>query len=116
MCRHFYVMKTRRNPTVPVPHRLARSLVEAQDDSLIAATAQRGGAIYISLFDRLCDQTSCLATDGPGWKDVVTADISHLTEHGSIRAAQSIWASILYSGEGDLESGVSSLSSNLGHN
>lgn len=98
--------EVRRDPAVPVAHRLPRSLVEAHDDSLITATAQRGGAIYISLFDRLCDQTSCLATDGPSWKDVVTADSSHLTEHGSIRAAQSIWASILYSGEGDPQNGV----------
>ena len=95
--------EVRRDPAVPVAHRLPRSLVEAHDDGLITATAQRGGAIYISLFDRLCDQTSCLATDGPSWRDVVTADSSHLTEHGSIRAAQGIWASILYSGEGDLQ-------------
>jgi peptidoglycan/LPS O-acetylase OafA/YrhL len=90
--------EVRRNPSVPVAHRLARSLVGAHDDSLIIATAQRGGAIFIPLFDRLCDPDSCLATDGPDWQDVVTADTAHFTEHGSLRAAQSMWSSIVDDG------------------
>jgi peptidoglycan/LPS O-acetylase OafA/YrhL len=98
--------EVRRNPAIPVPHRLARSLVAAHDDSLIAATAQSGGAVYISLFDRLCDPTSCLATDGPNWQDVVTSDTAHFTVHGSVRAVQSMWASILSSGDGDLRDGA----------
>jgi peptidoglycan/LPS O-acetylase OafA/YrhL len=100
--------EVRRNPAVPVPHRLARSFVAAHDDSLITAAAQRAGAVYVSLFDLLCDQTSCLATDGPSWQDVVTSDTDHFTVHGSVRAVQSIWASILdtHSSDGDRRDGV----------
>ena len=83
------------NPYNPVPHRLARSLLEAHDDILLRATTLRAGAVYVPIFESLCDQTSCIATTGPGWKDVVTYDQAHFTEHGSILVTQLIWSAII---------------------
>jgi hypothetical protein len=84
-----------RNPNNPLPHRLERSLLKAHDDTLLRATTLQAGAVYISVFENLCDQTSCIAATGPGWKDIVMYDRSHFTEHGSIFVAQRIWASII---------------------
>lgn len=84
-----------RNPDKPLPQRLSRSLLQAHDDSLLKATTLKAGAVYVPVFERLCDQTSCIATTGPGWKDVVTFDKSHFTDHGSILLTQRIWASVL---------------------
>jgi peptidoglycan/LPS O-acetylase OafA/YrhL len=86
------------NPNNPVPQRLPRSLLEAHDDTLLRATAQKAGAVYVPIFEDLCDQTSCIVTTGPGWQNVVTYDLSHFTEHGSILVAQRIWASIVQAG------------------
>ena len=58
-----------RNPDNPVPHRLVRGLLEAHDDTLLKATTLKAGAVYVPVFENLCDQTSCIATTGPGWKD-----------------------------------------------
>jgi peptidoglycan/LPS O-acetylase OafA/YrhL len=89
------VSELQRNPDNPAPHRLARGLLEAHDDTLLRATTLKAGAVYVSVFENLCDQTSCIATTGPGWKDVVTYDQSHFTDHGSILVTQRIWASVL---------------------
>ena len=89
------VSQLHRNPDNPVPHRLARGLLEAHDDTLLRATTLKAGAVYVPVFENLCDQTSCIATTGPGWKDVVTYDQSHFTDHGSILLTQRIWASII---------------------
>lgn len=84
-----------RNPGKAVPHRLTRDLVRAHDDTLVKATTLNAGAIYVPIFENLCDQVSCIATTGPEWKNVVTYDQAHFTEHGSVLVAQPIWASIL---------------------
>jgi peptidoglycan/LPS O-acetylase OafA/YrhL len=89
------VSELHRNPDNPVPHRLARGLLEAHDDTLLRATTLKAGAVYVPVFENLCDQTSCIATTGPGWKDVVMYDESHLTDHGSTLVTQRIWASII---------------------
>ncbi len=91
------VSEVHRNPGEPVPHRLSRGLLEAHDDTLLRATALNAGAIYVPLFEDLCDDTSCIATTGPGWKDVVTYDQAHFTVHGSMFVAQRIWGSIVSS-------------------
>lgn len=98
----------RLNPDHPAPHRLARNLLKEHDDSLLMAITRRGGADFISIFDKLCDPSSCAVTDGPGWKDVLTGDAHHFTEHGSVQVAQSIWPSILHPGGGEvMRNGVS---------
>jgi peptidoglycan/LPS O-acetylase OafA/YrhL len=89
------VSELRRNPDNPVPHRLAQGLLEAHDDTLLRTTTLTAGAVYVPVFENLCDQTSCIATTGPGWKDVVTYDQSHFTVHGSMLVTQRIWASII---------------------
>jgi peptidoglycan/LPS O-acetylase OafA/YrhL len=87
--------EVRRNPERPLPDRLARSLLAVHDDSLLRSTVQRAAVGYIPVFDRLCDSEGCLATTGPDWRDVVTYDYSHFTEHGSLLVAQHIWPSIM---------------------
>ncbi len=90
------VNEVRRNPNNPVPRRLPRVLLITNDDTLVRTTAQEAGAVYVSLFENLCDQTSCLMTTSSGWKDLVTYDNAHFTEHGSIVVAQRIWESITH--------------------
>jgi hypothetical protein len=82
-------------PLSSVPQRLPRSLLEPHDDTLLKAAAQESGAIYIPLFDDLCDQTSCVVATGASWRDILTYDKAHFTEHGSILVAQRIWPAIL---------------------
>jgi hypothetical protein len=89
------VSELHRNPDNAVPHRLARGLLEAHDDTLLRATTLKAGAVYVPVFENLCNPTSCIATTGPGWKDVVTYDQSHFTDHGSMLVTQRIWASII---------------------
>ena len=83
------------NPNSPLPHSLPRSLLEVHDDTQLKAATLKGGAIYVPVFENLCDQTSCIATTGPGWKDVVTYDQSHFTDHGSMLVTQRIWKLII---------------------
>jgi peptidoglycan/LPS O-acetylase OafA/YrhL len=89
------VEELRENPNQPVRHRLARSLADVYDDRLLKLTTEQAGAFYIPVFDDLCDQSSCIATTGPGWQDLVTFDNSHFTEHGSLIVAQLILESIV---------------------
>jgi len=91
------VSELHRDPGNPVPHRLARSLLAPHDDTLLRTTTLRAGAIYVPVLENLCDQKSCIAITGSGWKDMVTYDQSHFTDHGSMLITRSIWASILYS-------------------
>jgi len=65
---YLLISELHRNPNSPVPHRLSRGLLEVHDDTLLKATAQKAGAVYVSVFESLCDQTSCLVTtDRAGW-------------------------------------------------
>ena len=91
-----------RNPDQPVAHRLNRGFVGPYDDTLLMMTTEEAGAVYVPIFEKLCDQVSCIATTGPGWQNVVVFDYSHFTEHGSILVAQHIFAPILNAGGGGL--------------
>ena len=82
------------NPRNPVPHRLTRGLLAPHDDTLLKETAERAGAVYLPVFESLCDRSSCIATTGPTWSDVVAYDNAHFTEHGSVLVAHRIWANI----------------------
>jgi hypothetical protein len=89
------IRELHRNPNNPLPHSLSRSLLVAHDDTLLKAITLKAGAVYVPIFENLCDETSCIVTTGPGWKDVVTFDQSHFTGHGAILVTQRIWASII---------------------
>jgi hypothetical protein len=86
-----------RNPNNPVPEQLPQAFLEAHDDTLLKSVAQKAGAVYVPLFDDLCNKNNCVVSTGPGWQNVITYDLSHFTEHGSIFVAQRIWASIVQS-------------------
>jgi peptidoglycan/LPS O-acetylase OafA/YrhL len=87
--------EVRRNPNSPVPNRLTRGLLDAHDDELLKSMTERAGANFVPVFEDLCDHTSCIAITGSTWRDVVTYDNSHFTEHGSMLVAQRIWPSVL---------------------
>lgn len=89
--------EVRRNPNSTVPNRLTRGLLDAHDDALLSSVAEKAGADFLPVFEDLCDHTSCIATTGPGWRDVVTYDNSHFTERGSLLVAQSIWPRVIHS-------------------
>jgi peptidoglycan/LPS O-acetylase OafA/YrhL len=86
-----------RHPNRPVPQRLPRSLLEPYDDTSLKAIVTTAGAVYVPVFSELCNPSSCIATTGPGWRDVVTYDQSHFTDHGSILVTQRIWPWIMNS-------------------
>ncbi len=79
----------------PVPHRLQRTLLQPHDDALLMSTASKAQAVFVPIFDALCDQKTCLVTTGSTWQDVVVFDTNHFTAHGSVVIAQRIWPSIL---------------------
>jgi hypothetical protein len=85
----------RRNRTGRFPTRLSRNLLTSQDDTVLKAAAEKSGAFYVSLVDALCDQRSCLVSTGQDWKDVLTYDTAHFTEHGSMLVAEAIGANVL---------------------
>jgi peptidoglycan/LPS O-acetylase OafA/YrhL len=83
------------DPLDPVSNRLPRRFLLAHDDTLLQTTTQKAGAVYIPIVEDFCDQTSCVVTTGPGWKNVLIYDQSHVTGNGSTFIAQRIWATIL---------------------
>ncbi|MGB6729191.1 MAG: acyltransferase family protein [Terracidiphilus sp.] len=89
------VRELRRSSSRSVPHRLSRSYLADHDDTVLKATAERGGAVFVSIFDELCDQSSCMVTTGDQWSDVLTYDSAHFTEHGSKIVAELLWPSIV---------------------
>jgi peptidoglycan/LPS O-acetylase OafA/YrhL len=93
--RRSLASKLHRNPGSPLPHDLPRNLLKGHDDTLLMATALKAGAVYVPVFEDLCDPTGCIVTTGPGWKDIVTYDQAHFTDHGSTLVAQRIWDSII---------------------
>jgi peptidoglycan/LPS O-acetylase OafA/YrhL len=91
----FLVAELHQNPRSPISNRLPRGFLEAHDDTLLKTTTQKTGGIYIPIFEDFCDQTSCIVTTGPGWKNVLICDQSHFTANGSMFLAQRIWPNIL---------------------
>ena len=89
------IAELHRNPNNAIPQTLPRSLVEAHDDTLLRATALKAGAIYVPIFEGLCDQTTCVATTGSEWHDLMMYDQTHFTTHGSVVIAQRILRSII---------------------
>jgi peptidoglycan/LPS O-acetylase OafA/YrhL len=85
------VREIRRSSTGSVPNRLSRRYLTDHDDTVLMATAEKGGAIFVSIFDKLCNQSSCLVTTGDQWGDLLTYDSAHFTEHGSTIVAELLW-------------------------
>jgi hypothetical protein len=61
----------------------------------VISTTRNAKAVFVPIFDDLCDASTCLVTTGSTWQDVVVFDTNHFTEHGSILVARQIWPSIL---------------------
>lgn len=89
------VRELRRSPTGAVPHRLSRRYLADHADDALIAVAERSGAVFVSIFDKLCDQSSCLVTTGDRWGDILTYDNAHFTEHGSKIVAELLWPTII---------------------
>jgi peptidoglycan/LPS O-acetylase OafA/YrhL len=93
------VRELRSSSTGSVPSRLSRRYLTDQSDASLMAIADRGGAVFISIFDKLCDQSSCLVATGDKWSDILTYDNAHFTEHGSKIVAELIWPTIIPASE-----------------
>jgi len=65
------------------------------DDTVMKAMTEKGGAVFISFYQDLCDQTSCEASTGPGWRDLLQWDRGHFTVHGFEIVARFIWPGIV---------------------
>jgi len=89
------VREIRRNSSGSVPHRLPRRYLTDHDDTALKTYSEKAGAVFVSLFDTLCDRSSCLVTTGDQWNDLLTYDTAHLTEHGSTIVAGFLWPSII---------------------
>jgi peptidoglycan/LPS O-acetylase OafA/YrhL len=84
----------RSNPTKPVPQRLSRRMLSPHDDLMLKVSAEQAGAEFVSIFDYLCDASSCLVATGQGWQDVTTSDSGHFTTRGSALVVEGIWEQI----------------------
>jgi peptidoglycan/LPS O-acetylase OafA/YrhL len=100
------ISEVRRHPNAPLSGRLSRGLLKFHDDTVLEAATQQMGAIYISLFENLCDQTSCVVGTGPSWQQVITMDTAHFTGYGSTLVARRIWPSIIGSENPSLATGI----------
>jgi peptidoglycan/LPS O-acetylase OafA/YrhL len=74
--------------------RIAAGVSGPQSDERMAAFSKAAGVEFISAWRALCNLDGCLTRVGPTAKDVVTSDIVHLTDAGSIYLAEAIAADL----------------------
>ncbi len=91
------VAELHRHPGSAAPHRLDRKLLLPESDDLLRRTVEAAGGVYVPLVDQLCDASSCLVLEGPGWEQLMTYDQSHFTPYGSQQVAERIWPMIVAS-------------------
>ncbi len=77
------------NPRSPITNRLPRELLTPHDDASLKTATQNAGAIYVPIFEDLCDPKTCIVTTGPDWQSVLVSDHSHFTEYGSTFSSHS---------------------------
>jgi peptidoglycan/LPS O-acetylase OafA/YrhL len=84
----------RSQPNEPVPQRLSRRYLGPHDDLLLKVATEQAGAQFVSIFDYLCDESSCIVTTGQDWQGVLTSDSAHFTLHGATMVVEYIWEKI----------------------
>jgi peptidoglycan/LPS O-acetylase OafA/YrhL len=70
------ISQVRKHPADSLPYRLQRNFVDRNDDSSLQFVARRAGAVYIPLFDKLCDPVGCIATTGPSMQNFRASGIT----------------------------------------
>lgn len=78
-------------PDEPVPQRLSRRYLHKHDDLRLKVATEQAGAQFVSIFDYLCDESTCEVTTGQDWRGVITSDTGHFTVHGATLVVQDIW-------------------------
>jgi peptidoglycan/LPS O-acetylase OafA/YrhL len=82
--------EVRKHPNDPVPQRLSRRYLQTHNDVLLKVVTEQGGAEFVSIFDALCDSTSCQVMNGQDWHGMMTSDPAHFTVTGSTIVDQDI--------------------------
>jgi peptidoglycan/LPS O-acetylase OafA/YrhL len=77
-----------------VAERIASGVTGAASDEQMRSFSQAAGVEYISAWRVLCDREGCITRVGPKAKDVVTTDIVHLSDAGSIFLLEGIEESL----------------------
>ncbi len=67
-----------------LPDRIATGASGPENDRLMEAFSKSVGVAYISAWHSLCNADGCLTRAGPGVEDVITIDIVHLSNAGSL--------------------------------
>jgi peptidoglycan/LPS O-acetylase OafA/YrhL len=73
-----------------IADRIATGVSGPQGDERMEAFARAAGVEYISARHALCNPEGCMTRVGPAANDVVTSDIVHLTDAGSIFLLEAI--------------------------
>ena len=88
------ITTVRKHPNQPVPQRLSQRFQFKHDDLLLKVTTEQAGGEFVSIYDYLCDASTCEVTTSQDWHGVMTSDWAHFTAHGSTMVANDIWAQI----------------------
>ena len=83
-------MVTSYRLTHSMPDRIATGVSGPQGDARMEAFARAAGVEFISAWHALCSSQGCLTRAGPAANDVVTSDIVHLTDAGSVFLVEAI--------------------------
>jgi hypothetical protein len=86
--------EVRKHPNDPVPQRLSRRYQFGHDDLLLKVTTEQAGGEFVSIYDYLCDSSSCAVTTGQDWHGVMTSDSAHFTVLGSTMVVENLWEQI----------------------
>jgi peptidoglycan/LPS O-acetylase OafA/YrhL len=73
-----------------IADRIATGVSGPQGDAHMEAFSKAAGVEYISAWHILCDSDGCLTRAGPGANDVITSDIVHLSDAGSVFLVRAI--------------------------
>ena len=82
-----------------IADRIATGVSGPQGDAQLEAFSKAAGVEYISAWHILCNSDGCLTRAGPGANDVITSDIVHLSDAGSVFLVKAIAGDLFPGGE-----------------
>ncbi len=77
-----------------IADRIAAGVTGPQGDARMREFSEAAGVEYISAWHTLCNSQGCLTRTGPTASDVVTSDIVHLSDAGSVFLVEAITGSL----------------------
>jgi hypothetical protein len=93
------MVEVRKHPNDPVPQRLSRRYLQTHNDLLLKVVTEQSGAEFVSIFDILCDPSSCQVMNGQDWHGMMTFDTAHFTVPGATIVDEGILAQMSKKGE-----------------